>query len=490
MPTDDHVGQLLADKYRLEAHLGSGGMANVYRAVNDQIGRAVAIKRLRPELAEYPEVVERFLREARTANLVRHPNVVDVIDLGTDERGMPFLVQELLEGVDLARYAASRGGVLSREEIVTLVLPVVHAVATAHARGVVHRDLKPDNVFVATIEDRRVPKLLDFGISKVVTKGVRATDAGVMLGTPAYMAPEQVKGARDADARSDVWALGVMLFELLSGRLPFQQDAPALFLAIVGEDAPRLLDVAPRVDPSLSRVVARCLRRSPDERYPSAAELARDLKYALEGEELEPTLRRSIVPALADFVPDLALPRPAAVPELGTPPAPSARMRAGGIAPEAPASPRATPALQLEAAPRPAPLPGIGATVPARITASATGGMRLPPPAQAGSPAGGRVVAICGVGVASLALVAVLVAIFHRAGGWPVARFLVSATGTLETASQVILALAALLVGGSRAKHAIHQWEGENAGGIPGALVTTAFGAAALFCAYELLLAA
>ncbi len=313
------VGDVLASKYRLEELLGSGGMGHVYRAVNVEIDRAVAIKVLRAEHATSPSIVERFLREARAANLVRHPNVVDVVDVGRDADGSPFIVQELLKGEDLATYVERRGGRLTLQEIEAYLVPVIDAVAEAHAKGVVHRDIKPENVFLAEQGRRRVPKLLDFGISKVRLPNIKATEVGVMMGTPAYMAPEQVQGSRDADPRTDVWALGIMLYELIAGRLPFDaEDAPALFVAIATKDVPRLLDVVPDVPPEISTITERCTRRMPAERYPSALELARDLRHVLDGEEVEPTQKHSVAPpafglesrplAISDLVPDLELP--------------------------------------------------------------------------------------------------------------------------------------------------------------------------------------
>ena len=158
MSSDNRVGEVLASKYRLEELLGSGGMGHVYRAVNEHIGRAVAIKVLRAEHAQNSQVVERFLREARAANLVRHPNVVDVLDIGKEDGGAPFIVQELLDGEDLAHLVARRGGKLPVEEVCDLLLPVIDAVAEAHARGVVHRDIKPENVFLAKSKAARGPR--------------------------------------------------------------------------------------------------------------------------------------------------------------------------------------------------------------------------------------------------------------------------------------------------------------------------------------------
>lgn len=321
------VGDVLASKYRLEELLGSGGMGHVYRAVNVEIERAVAIKVLRSEHATSPSIVERFLREARAANLVRHPNVVDVVDVGRDVDGSPFIVQELLKGEDLATFVERRGGRLTLQEIEEYLVPVIDAVAEAHAKGVVHRDIKPENVFLAEQGRRRVPKLLDFGISKVRLPNIKATEVGVMMGTPAYMAPEQVQGSRDADPRTDVWAIGIMLYELIAGRLPFDaEDAPALFVAIATKDVPLLRDVVPDVSPKISTITERCTRRMPAERYPSALELARDLRHVLDGEEVEPTQKHSLAPpafglesrpvavplavppAISDLVPDLELP--------------------------------------------------------------------------------------------------------------------------------------------------------------------------------------
>ncbi len=301
MASNPAIGEVLASKFRLEALLGAGGMGFVFRAVNLEIGREVAIKVMRPEFAALPSMVERFIREARAANLVRHPNVVDILDIGRDKDGSPFIVQELLKGEDLDAYASRRGGRLVAHELAELVVPVVEALGVAHANGVVHRDIKPSNIFLAEQGSVRIPKLLDFGISKLTAQSMRATATG-MIGTPAYMAPEQIRGGGQADARSDVWAVGVMIFELLAGRLPFEGgDTPAIFVEIATKAPARLRDVVPSVPPELSRVVERCLRRNPEERYPSATEVARDLDHSIRGEAIEPTQRRSLVPL--DFAP-------------------------------------------------------------------------------------------------------------------------------------------------------------------------------------------
>lgn len=526
---------MLAGKYRLEALLGSGGMGHVYRAVNELVGRPVAIKLLRAEHAENGVIVERFLREARAANLVRHPNVVDVVDIGTDESGTPFIVQELLQGEDLSQYARRRGGPLGLEEVVDFLCPVIDAVAEAHARGVVHRDLKPENVFLAEVGGRKVPKLLDFGISKVRSSDVRATEAGVMMGTPAYMAPEQVQGARDTDARSDVWALGVMLFELLSGRLPFDwPDAPALFVAIATKDAPRLLDVNPEVGPDASRIVERCLRRLPDDRYPSAAELARDLRHMVEGTELEPTGKRSIPPGLAKLVPDLVIPPPAPTPkepvaeeaeeteravslasedlltDISTPPDAAPSQPALPVAPTerpAPPPPEGTgeppraPSLVLSA---PAAPPARPAAAPAALPGvmlapgAATAGRRGPPaasplgelPRASAGPDLSAVASLAVVGLVVIVGLGVLMPLAHRPEGWPVARFFIAASGLTNTAIQLVLGVATFLVGANAARRAFRRWSGDDAGGAPSAVLSALVASAFFFCTVELVSAA
>jgi len=322
------VGDVLAAKYRIEALLGTGGMGDVYRATNMHVNREVAIKLLHLKHAADASLLERFLREARVANVVRHPNVVDVLDIDKDVDGSPFIVQELLYGEDLATYVRAHGR-LTLDEIRTLIVPIIEAVAEAHAQGVIHRDIKPANIFLAnqhvTLESppssgrrapssgvRVVPKLLDFGISKLRSADTRATDVGVLLGTPAYMAPEILKGVRDADARTDVWALGVMLFELLAGRRPFVGAGASIFIVIATTDAPPLAQVAPDVARDVAEVVDRCLRRDVTERFASAAELATALSAALPAASARvPTV--SVEPMamapLETSVPDLDLPR-------------------------------------------------------------------------------------------------------------------------------------------------------------------------------------
>jgi serine/threonine-protein kinase len=300
---EDRSGETVADRYLLEGRIGSGGMGTVYRARNTRIDRQVAIKFLHPALAANAVLVARFLREARAANAVDHPNVVRVLDVGKDQHGLPFLVQELLEGEDLEAYLRRAGHLLEPRPALQLVMPIIDALEAAHLNGVVHRDIKPENIFLHVSRGAVFPKLLDFGVSRMVVVGTNITGDGTSLGTPAYMPPEQVYDARKAGTHADIWALGVILFRLFSGKLPFNGDTIFdLLSAVVSAPIPRLTEVC-NVDPQLDRIVERCLRRSPEARYPSACELARDLRLWLDGEEAEPTLVRAIPLTMAPKAP-------------------------------------------------------------------------------------------------------------------------------------------------------------------------------------------
>jgi len=528
--SENRVGEVLASKYKLEALLGSGGMGHVYRATNTHVGRPVAIKVLRNEHAENPVVRDRFVREARAANLVRHPNVVDVVDIEQDSSGSPFIVQELLEGEDLAHLAARSGGKLPLAVVIDFLLPVIEAVAEAHSKGVVHRDLKPENVFLAKSPHGPVPKLLDFGISKVRASDLRATEVGVMMGTPAYMPPEQVQGARDADARSDIWALGVMMFELIAGRLPFDAvDAPALFVAIATRDAPTLLDVRAEVTPNVSQIVARCLRRRPDERYPSAAELARDLRHVLDGDELEPTGKRSLPPSAWVEVsqgPNAPTTKPkkadAIAAEEKVPPAPKAPEievpdlpRAPSLPPPAPKPTPSKPGARA-AAPTPSAAPTSERSVPPRPSGAgrlATGaslpGVVLAPGSSIASSSPKRsgareawglepsrrekadmssVYGIAVIGIVMIAVIGVLMQLAHRAEGWPLGRFILggSPQDPLLLAINGGLGLVALGIAITYAQRGHKHWRGELAGGPSTGVIHALISGGAFFCAIEL----
>ena len=238
------VGETLGGKYRFERLLGEGGMGAVYAAENLNTGRRVAVKVLRGEWTQQPEVVQRFLREARATTTIAHPNVVEVLDLDVDrERGIPYIVQEFLEGETLEAHLASRPGRrVDPAEALTILVPVMGALVAAHGRGIVHRDLKPANLFLSRAHSGEVvPKVIDFGIAKDVEAAPGSsnrTQAGAAIGTPSYMSPEQVAGLTDIDAQTDVWSLGIVLYEMLTGRLPFEAENVNVLMAKILYEVP------------------------------------------------------------------------------------------------------------------------------------------------------------------------------------------------------------------------------------------------------------
>ncbi len=271
-----NVGDTLGGKYRLDRLLGEGGMGAVYAAENLNTGRRVAIKVLHGEWTQQPQVVQRFLREARATTTIAHPNVVEVFDLDLDrERGIPYIVQEFLEGETLESYLSTRPGRrLDADEALRLLLPVMGALVAAHGRGVVHRDLKPANLFLARSRGGAVvPKVIDFGIAKSVDAPggtSQHTQAGTAIGTPGYMSPEQVSGMPDVDAQTDVWSIGVVFYEMLTGRLPFESPNVNVLMAKILYEAPTPIG-AYRYDlpPGLGEIIGNALRRERSERFGS-----------------------------------------------------------------------------------------------------------------------------------------------------------------------------------------------------------------------------
>ncbi len=269
-------GSVIARKYRLESLLGEGGMGSVWRAFNLQLEVPVAVKLLRSDLAA-TDLGERLRVEARAAAKLVHPSIVRVFDIGESESGEPFIVMELLSGESLA--SMLQRGALPAVSAVQLLLPIAEALSLAHSRGVVHRDLKPDNIFIANEGSVLQPKLLDFGIAKVTSGSIGGaptlTQTGTLLGSPDYMSPEQAYAKPDVDERSDVWAFSVVLYEALAGRTPFRGESVASILRSVVQDEPASL--TDRVDAALCAIVSRGLTKDRDARPGSIFELGREL---------------------------------------------------------------------------------------------------------------------------------------------------------------------------------------------------------------------
>ncbi len=270
------MGKVLDGKYRLVRLIGKGGMGSVYEAEHTVINRRVAVKLLNPEYADEGDIVARFVREAQAASSIGHPNIIDIQDVGEDD-GKTFIVMELLEGTSLSALIKSRGR-LEPSHAVAIARQVADGLQAAHEKGIVHRDLKADNVFLT--HDARLGeqvRILDFGISKVMeADGTDLTQTGAVMGTPHYMAPEQVRGEKDVDARIDVWALGVMIYEMLTGMYPFPGTrTPEVLVKILTEPMAAL---EPDLPDDLVEVVERALEKDRDARYASVAEMRKALE--------------------------------------------------------------------------------------------------------------------------------------------------------------------------------------------------------------------
>jgi serine/threonine protein kinase len=276
-------GDVLAGKFRIERVLGVGGMGMVVSAMHIHLDERVAIKFLLPEALANPEAVARFGREARAAVKIKSEHVARVIDVGALETGAPYMVMELLRGRDLGQQLRETGA-LPLALAVEYVLQACEALAEAHAMGIVHRDLKPANLFLTMRADGSpCVKVLDFGISKVAAPSGSGSDMGMtrtqsIMGSPLYMSPEQMASARDVDQRSDVWAIGTVLYELITGRVPFEAETmPQLCTLILHREPPPLRSVRPELPEAIEAVIMRCLRKDRAQRYPNVGALARDL---------------------------------------------------------------------------------------------------------------------------------------------------------------------------------------------------------------------
>lgn len=277
---DPLVGRLIGGRFRVTARIGSGGMGTVYRARHEVLERDVAIKVLVPELAGDPTYRTRFLREARAANRIRHEHIIDITDFGESEDGLVYLVMEYLDGMPLMKVV--RSGPLCLERAIRIALQVSWALGRAHELDVVHRDIKPDNIYLL-----RGPrgddfvKLLDFGLAHV-RGDVRLTASGTVFGTPEYMAPEQARGMR-ATAATDLYALGCVLFEMITGQLPFRGAATTLILQHIREPAPRLSSYVPDAPADLDALLAEMLQKDPEARPANAHGVADRLAALLSG---------------------------------------------------------------------------------------------------------------------------------------------------------------------------------------------------------------
>jgi eukaryotic-like serine/threonine-protein kinase len=273
------IGSIVDRRYLLKREIARGGAGAVFEAEHLYTKRSVALKLLVPEQRSAPEPRARLLREALALSAARHPGVVAALDAGEMEDGTPYLVLELLEGRSLEGILAVRRR-LGASEVVWLGVAICEALSAAHRRGIIHRDIKPSNVFVARDEQgQEVVKLFDFGVAKVETENIKLTQSGALLGTPEYMAPEQLL-AREVDARTDVYALGVTLYECLAGAVPFEGSFGEVLLKASTEPLPSLLGKVAELSAELAQAVERALAREPEGRFADVLAFAQALRKA------------------------------------------------------------------------------------------------------------------------------------------------------------------------------------------------------------------
>lgn len=296
--SDPLIGEALADKYLVEELIKRGGMGAVYRGKHVLMDKRVAIKVLRPSLAVDDDVVARFSREAKAASRISHPHAVNVTDFGESENGVVFLVMEYLDGQTL-KEIIKQDGAMSLERTAEIVRQVAGALDAAHEQGVIHRDLKSDNIMLSHTNGGDWAKVLDFGIAKIQQPdGVRDIDitaANLVIGTPQYMSPEQCSQSGPIDARSDVYSFGVIVYEMLAGRVPFTGESPTvIMMKQVQDEPPSLSEARPDLPAAVAQIISRALAKQPNDRFQSAGELSKAL-----AEASEPEPEQDSVPAAA-----------------------------------------------------------------------------------------------------------------------------------------------------------------------------------------------
>jgi len=308
--TDDSLlGTTLAGKYRIEEKLNEGGMGTVYRGTHILMDKTVAIKVLRPSLAADQKIVARFSREARAASKILHPHALSVTDFGEGEKGTVFLVMEYLSGRTLKDIIRSEGP-MPLGRVAEIIRQVGGALDAAHAEGVVHRDLKSDNIMLLSNTGADYAKVLDFGIAKIKERegeyDPALTAPDLVIGTPQYMSPEQCSQSPDIDARSDIYSLGVILYEMLVGHVPFTGSSPTtIMLKHLQEQAPSILAERDDVPEAVNRVVAKALQKRPEDRYNTVNELVEDFTIASGLQPLSTTAPPVVTPRVEPPVDDI-----------------------------------------------------------------------------------------------------------------------------------------------------------------------------------------
>lgn len=385
--TDPRVGQTLDGKYRLDSRLGQGGMGAIYRATHLMLGKQVAVKLIKPELVTSPDIVVRFQREARAASNLNHPNIAAAYDLGQTQDGTLYIAMELVNGPSLKDEIRATGPI-AVDRIVRILRHVGSALALAHRHGIIHRDLKPHNIMLATDNGLEVAKLLDFGIAKTFDDAsTQLTATGFLLGTPQYMSPEQAAG-RTIDGRSDLYSLGIILYEMLVGEVPFTDPStPAVLVKHLSElpKPPSIRRPDIGVSPELEGIALRLLAKDPDDRFQTADDFIAALPDKGTAtmpmrQELESTMvlpGPGVPGAAAKLTPPAASDPTVLTPSTGATPA-AGQTRSAATGPMTPAPIPVAPA----AAPSPAP-PAGASTQPGSTPTPAAAPVQAPQPPAA-----------------------------------------------------------------------------------------------------------
>ena len=295
-PYSDLIGKTIDKKYLIQSVLGEGGMAVVYRAHHVQMERTVVIKVMQGWLLSNRNSVERFERECKLTAKLNHPNIVSVYDVGLINGKEPYLVMEYIKGESLAD-KIHNSGALPYATTANIIIQICRGLQEAHTSGIIHRDLKPDNVLLQHKSDRPDwVKIVDFGISNFVHGSKKLTKTGRMVGTPEYIAPEQLKD-RPIDMRTDLYGIGIMMFEMLTGRVPFDgESAESILMKHLLEDAPTMAEVRPELAENnlFQPIVDKLLKKNPDDRYQTATELRLDVEHALNAVLLTPSASNTV----------------------------------------------------------------------------------------------------------------------------------------------------------------------------------------------------
>ncbi len=298
---DALIGTVVDGRYRIDEQIGEGGMGVVYKALHVSLNKTLALKVLRGEMAKDPDVVRRFIQEAQAATSIGHENIIDISDFGRLPDGTVYFVMEYLDGRPL-KALVERGGAIPMADAVSIIRQICSALGAAHLRGIVHRDLKPDNIHVITRgEQSTYVKVLDFGIAKVGGASNKLTQTGMVFGTPHYMSPEQAAG-QSVDARTDIYALGVIMYEMFTGRVPFDADTfmGVLTKHMFEKPAPMNVPGASKLLGAIEQITLRALEKKPEHRYQSMDELTVDLDEVVGGGSVKVTPHMRNKEALAD----------------------------------------------------------------------------------------------------------------------------------------------------------------------------------------------